>query len=174
MKKKKKPLPPPKLSITTEKGVKSIDLNISRKEWPEKPLMQKLQAPIRRRMPDTRESITHKFNIAGHKGYLNVGLFEDGTPGEIFITMNKEGSTIGGLMDTIATLTSIALQYGVPLESLVKKFSFQRFEPSGLTTNREIPNATSLSDYVFRWLGHKFIPAYAKELPNPEGQVLPG
>lgn len=124
-------------------------------------------------MPETRQAITHKFNVAGYKGYLNVGLFEDGKPGEIFITMSKEGSTIGGLMDTIATLTSIALQYGVPLEDLVRKFSYQRFEPSGATTNAIITNATSLADYVFRWMGHKFIPEYAeKALPEQANQTL--
>ena len=84
-------------------------------------------------MPDTRMSLTHRFEIAGHEGYITVGLYEDGQPGELFITMSKEGSTIGGLMDTVGTLTSIALQYGVPLESLVKKFAYQRFEPSGFT-----------------------------------------
>ena len=96
-------------------------------------------------MPDTRMSFTHKFEIAGHEGYITVGLFEDGQPGELFITMTKEGSTIGGLMDTVGTLTSIALQYGVPLESLVKKFAYQRFEPSGFTKNPDIRNATSAS-----------------------------
>ena len=97
-------------------------------------------------------SLTHKFEIAGHEGYITVGLYEDGQPGELFITMSKEGSTIGGLMDTVGTLTSIALQYGVPLESLVKKFAYQRFEPSGFTKNPDIRNATSITDYVFRWL----------------------
>ena len=93
-------------------------------------------------MPDTRTSLTHKFEIAGHEGYITVGLYEDGQPGELFITMSKEGSTIGGLMDTVGTLTSIALQYGVPLESLVKKFAYQRFEPSGFTKNSDIRHAT--------------------------------
>ena len=101
-----------------------------------------LDQPVRHRMPDTRMSLTHKFEIAGHEGYITVGLFEDGQPGELFIQMAKEGSTIGGLMDTVATLTSIALQYGVPLESLVKKFAYQRFEPSGFTKNPDIRNAT--------------------------------
>ena len=107
-------------------------------------------------------SLTHKFDIAGHEGYLTVGLFEDGQPGELFITMAKEGCTIGGLMDTVGTLTSIALQYGVPLESLVKKFAHQRFEPSGFTKNPEIRNASSITDYVFRWLGCQFIQATRK------------
>ncbi|HEY2574305.1 MAG TPA: hypothetical protein VGH65_09555, partial [Verrucomicrobiaceae bacterium] len=104
--------------------------------------------PLRRRLPETRTAITHKFDIAGHEGYLTVGLFEDGQPGELFITMAKEGSTIGGLMDSIGTLTSMALQYGVPLEALVKKFAHQRFEPSGFTKNPEIRSASSITDYV--------------------------
>src|SRR5438067_453649 len=112
----------------------------------------RLDQPIRHRMPDTRMSLTHRFEIAGHEGYITVGLYEDGQPGELFITMSKEGSTIGGLMDTVGTLTSIALQYGVPLESLAKKFAYQRFEPSGFTKNPDIRNATSITDYVFRWL----------------------
>ena len=97
--------------------------------------------PLRRRLADTRPALTHKFDIAGHEGYLTVGLFDDGQPGELFITMAKEGSTIGGLMDSIGTLTSMALQYGVPLEALVRKFAHQRFEPSGFTKNPEIRNA---------------------------------
>ncbi len=116
--------------------------------------------PLRRRLADTRTSITHKFDIAGHEGYLTVGLFEDGQPGELFITMAKEGSTIGGLMDGIGTLTSMALQYGVPLDALVRKFAHQRFEPSGFTRNPEIRNASSITDYVFRWLAFQFIPGY--------------
>ncbi len=116
--------------------------------------------PMRRRLPETRRSITHKFNIASHEGYLTVGIYEDGMPGELFITMAKEGSTIGGLMDSLGTATSVSLQYGVPLESLVKKFTHQRFEPAGMTTNRDIPFAKSLVDYIFRWLGMEFIPGY--------------
>src|SRR5262249_54892376 len=116
--------------------------------------------PLRRRLPETRTAITHKFDIAGHEGYLTVGLFENGQPGELFITMAKEGSTIGGLMDGIGTLTSLALQYGVPLEALVKKFAHQRFEPSGFTKNPEIRNASSIIDYVFRWMANQFIPGY--------------
>jgi ribonucleoside-diphosphate reductase alpha chain len=122
--------------------------------------------PVRHRMSDTRMSLTHKFEIAGHEGYITVGLFEDGMPGELFITMAKEGSTIGGLMDTVGTLTSIALQYGVPLESLVKKFAYQRFEPSGFTKNPDIRSTTSITDYVFRWLGCQFIKGY-KEATSP-------
>jgi ribonucleoside-diphosphate reductase alpha chain len=129
-------------------------------------LRGQLDQPVRHRMPDTRTSLTHKFEIAGHEGYITVGLYEDGQPGELFITMSKEGSTIGGLMDTVGTLTSIALQYGVPLESLVKKFAYQRFEPSGFTKNPDIRHATSITDYVFRWLACQFIKGY-KEATSP-------
>jgi ribonucleoside-diphosphate reductase alpha chain len=113
--------------------------------------------PVRRRLPDERPAITHKFSIAGHEGYLTVGMFEDGTPGEIFLVMAKEGSTISGLMDAFATSISLALQYGVPLKALVDKFSHMRFEPSGFTQNREIPIAKSIMDYMFRWLASKFL-----------------
>src|SRR5258708_2532285 len=116
--------------------------------------------PVRHRMTDTRMSLTHKFEIAGHEGYITVGLYADGQPGELFITMSKEGSTIGGLMDTVGTLTSIALQYGVPLESLVKKFAYQKFEPSGFTKNPDIRHASSITDYVFRWLSRPLIKCY--------------
>ncbi len=128
--------------------------------------------PFRRRLPDTRQSITHKFSVTGHEGYLTVGLYEDGQPGELFITMAKEGSTVGGLMDVIGTCTSMALQYGVPLITLVDKFRHARFEPSGMTSNRDIPFAKSLIDYIFCWLGCQFIPGYAdKNLPNRSGNV---
>jgi ribonucleoside-diphosphate reductase alpha chain len=123
--------------------------------------------PMRRRLPDTRRSITHKFNVAGHEGYLTVGLYEDHKPGELFIQMSKEGSTIGGLMDALGTATSVALQYGVPVESLVTKFSHQRFEPAGMTENRDIPFAKSLVDYIFRWVGMEFIPGY-RDLNAPK------
>ncbi len=126
--------------------------------------------PVRHRMPDTRMSLTHRFEIAGHEGYITVGLFENGMPGELFVTMSKEGSTIGGLMDTVGTLTSIALQYGVPLESLVKKFAYQRFEPSGFTKNPDIRNATSIADYVYRWLGCQFIKGYKEAIAPHRGQ----
>jgi ribonucleoside-diphosphate reductase alpha chain len=130
---------------------------------------------LRRRLPDTRTAVTHKFDIAGHEGYFHVGLFEDGQPGELFITMAKEGSTIGGLMDSIGTLTSMALQYGVPLEALVKKFAHQRFEPSGFTKNPEIRNASSIIDYVFRWLALQFIPGYREATRPAQGELtIPG
>ena len=133
--------------------------------------------PLRRRLPETRNAKTHKFEIAGHEGYITVGLFEDGHPGELFVTMAKEGSTIGGLMDTIGALTSMALQYGVPLESLVRKFAHQRFEPSGFTRNPDIRNASSITDYVFRWMALEFIPGY-REATAPGAQqpdlAMPG
>jgi ribonucleoside-diphosphate reductase alpha chain len=133
-------------------------------------LRRKIDQPVRHRMTDTRMSLTHKFEIAGHEGYITVGLYEDGQPGELFITMSKEGSTIGGLMDTVGTLSSIALQYGVPLESLVKKFAYQRFEPSGFTKNPDIRTATSITDYVFRWLGCQFIKGYKEAISPNRGQ----
>lgn len=121
------------------------------------------ERPIRRRLPDKRDSITHKFSVGGHEGYMHVGFFEDRTPGEVFLTMSKQGSTISGLMDSIAILISVALQYGVPLESLVDKFSHVRFEPSGFTQDRDIPMANSIVDYVFRWLGKEFLPKDVRE-----------
>ncbi|HZP25737.1 MAG TPA: vitamin B12-dependent ribonucleotide reductase, partial [Dehalococcoidia bacterium] len=113
--------------------------------------------PVRRRLPDTRQSLTHKFSIEGHEGYITAGLYEDGSPGEIFITMAKEGSTISGMVDAFATSISLALQYGVPLPDLVNKFSHMRFEPSGRTENGEIPVAQSIVDYIFRWLASQFL-----------------
>ena len=123
--------------------------------------------PFRRRLSETRQSITHKFSVAGHEGYLTVGLYEDGQPGELFITMAKEGSTVGGLMDVVGTCVSMALQYGVPLITLVDKFRHARFEPAGMTSNKNIPFAKSLIDYIFCWMGCQFIPGYAeKNTPN--------
>ena len=134
--------------------------------------------PLRRRLPETRRAVNHKFDIAGHEGYLTVGLYNDGRPGELFITMAKEGSTIGGLMDSVATLTSMALQYGVPLPALVKKFSHQRFEPSGFTKNPDIRQATSITDYVFRWMAIEFIPGHkegAASRKDPQQELsMPG
>jgi ribonucleoside-diphosphate reductase alpha chain len=118
---------------------------------------------VRRKLPDERESITHKFSIGGHEGYITVGKYEDGAPGEIFITMAKEGSTISGLMDSFATMTSMALQHGVPLQLLVDKFTHLRFEPSGFTKNPEIPMAKSIMDYIFKWLAIKFLSRDAQE-----------
>ncbi|NLF31174.1 MAG: vitamin B12-dependent ribonucleotide reductase [Planctomycetes bacterium] len=135
-------------------------------------LAEAMRRPHRNRLPDTRQSITHKFDIAGHEGYITVGLFEDGSPGEVFITMAKEGSTVGGMMDAFATAISLCLQYGVPLDGLVKKFSHQRFEPSGMTANRDIPFAKSIVDYIFRWLGLRFLADYRKaNLPQRPGKA---
>jgi ribonucleoside-diphosphate reductase alpha chain len=144
-------------SSELEKQIKELQAEVAR-------LRADSGKPLRRRLSDTRQALTHKFDIAGHEGYLTVGLFEDGQPGELFITMAKEGSTIGGLMDSIGTLTSMAFQYGVPLEALARKFAHQRFEPSGFTKNPEIRNASSITDYVFRWLALQFVPGYRESL----------
>jgi ribonucleoside-diphosphate reductase alpha chain len=128
--------------------------------------------PVRKKLPDERSAVTHKFSIAGHEGYITVGMYENGLPGEIFLTMSKEGSTISGLMDTIATMTSLALQYGVPLGTLVNKFAHMRFEPSGITPNEEIRFAKSIPDYIFRWLGLRFLPKDAQ--PPVEEKSLNG
>ena len=142
---------------------------------------------VRRKLPDERESITHKFSISGHEGYITVGKYEDGTAGEIFITMAKEGSTISGLMDSFATMTSLALQHGVPLNFLVDKFTHTRFEPSGFTKNPEIPMTKSIMDYIFKWLATKFLDresqaqagvilrddAPAPVAPSPKANVAP-
>lgn len=113
--------------------------------------------PTRKKLPDERQALTHKFSIGGHEGYITVGLYEDTRPGEIFITMNKEGSTISGIMDAFATSTSLNLQYGVPLQVLVDKFTYMRFEPSGFTSNKQIPMVKSIMDYIFRWMAIKFL-----------------
>ena len=115
-----------------------------------------MPTPVRRKLPDERKSITHKFDIQGHEGYITVSMFDDGSPGEIFVKMAKEGSTLSGMMDSFAIMVSLALQYGVPLPALVGKFSHVRFEPSGYTSNPEIPIAKSIVDYIFRWLASKF------------------
>jgi len=148
--------------------VASLQSRIAQLDTEVSNLRQQVGLPLRRRLPDTRMALNHKFEIAGHEGYMTVGLFEDGRPGELFVTMAKEGSTIGGLMDTIGALTSMALQYGVPLESLVKKFAHQRFEPSGYTRNPDVRNASSIIDYVFRWMATQFIKGY-RESNHPSG-----
>ena len=130
--------------------------------------------PVRRRLPQDCRSLRHKFDIAGHEGYIHVGLYDDGTPGELFIKIAKEGSTIAGLMDTIGILTSMALQYGVPLEVLVSKFSHVRFEPSGFTKNPDIPIAKSLIDYIFRFLGTRFLNAEQRSQMGLGGAPEPG
>jgi ribonucleoside-diphosphate reductase alpha chain len=136
-----------------------------------------IERPMRRRLPDTRKAVTHKFDVAGHEGYITAGLYDDGMPGEVFITISKEGSTIAGLMDAIATLVSVSLQYGVPVDSLVRKFEHVRFEPSGMTRNPEIPMAKSLVDYIFRWLAMEFVAGYrqanAPQRPAPKKAPTP-
>jgi ribonucleoside-diphosphate reductase alpha chain len=131
-----------------------------------KEVVKIVERPTRRKLPDERPSITHKFDIAGHEGYITVGLFEDGQPGEIFLTMAKEGSTISGFADAFAQAISYALQYGVPLQVLVDKFSHARFEPSGMTKNPDVRFAKSIVDYIFRWLATKFL--------TPEAQYRAG
>jgi ribonucleoside-diphosphate reductase alpha chain len=126
------------------------------------PAESEASVPRRHRLPDERQSITHKFDIAGHEGYITVGLYEDGQPGELFLTMAKEGSTISGFADAFAQAISYALQYGVPLQDLVDKFSHVRFEPSGMTKNQDIRFAKSVVDYIFRWLAAKFLSAEAQ------------
>lgn len=162
---------------TAEREAAAVSDTLKQLEAEVVALRAKVGQPIRRRLPVTRTAVTHKFDIAGHEGYLTVGLFENSQPGEVFITMAKEGSTIGGLMDCIATLTSITLQYGVPLEALTRKFAHQRFEPWGFTRNPEIRMATSIIDYVFRWMAFQFIPGYreanAPQTNQPE-LAMPG
>ncbi len=128
--------------------------------------------PYRERLPDERRSITHKFSIGGQEGYITAGLYEDGRPGEIFVKMSKEGSTVSGLMDTVALLTSVTLQYGVPIHDLSRKLKNTRFEPYGRTNNPQIPWTTSIVDYIFRWLELKFAPEAASEGP-PERGITP-
>ncbi len=151
-------------------------LNTSRSETTESKRGATPEAkPTRRKLPQDCRSLRHKFDIVGHEGYIHVGMYEDGTPGEIFIKIAKEGSTIAGLMDTIGILTSMAMQYGVPLDVLVNKFSHVRFEPSGFTKNPEIPIAKSLIDYVFRFLGSKFLDSdqrAAAGIHPQEGDVI--
>jgi len=137
--------------------------NGKKEEKTEKAEVVVIPKPYRKRLAETRQSVTHKFSVAGHEGYLTVGLYDDGQPGELFITMAKEGSTVGGLMDAFGTSISMALQYGVPLLTLVDKFRFARFEPAGMTSNRDIPFAKSLVDYIFCWLGCRFLSGYAEE-----------
>jgi ribonucleoside-diphosphate reductase alpha chain len=131
-----------------------------------KEVVKIVETPKRRKLPDERRAITHKFDVAGHEGYITVGMFEDGTPGEIFLVMAKEGSTISGFADAFAQAISYALQYGVPLQALVDKFSHARFEPSGMTKNPEVRFAKSIVDYIFRWLATKFL--------SPEAQFRAG
>jgi ribonucleoside-diphosphate reductase alpha chain len=146
------------LSTGKKTGGEVIDTEAVAKLKKELAKAQKEAAlPHRRRLPSERTAVTHKFDIAGHEGYITVGLYPDGQPGEIFLKMAKEGSTVSGLMDSFATTVSVALQYGVPLRDLVNKFAHVRFEPSGFTGNQEIPIAKSIVDYIFRWLGSRFL-----------------
>jgi ribonucleoside-diphosphate reductase alpha chain len=157
------------VGLNPDESLQNVEPAPSHTHIIEKIVERIVERPLRRRLPDTRNAITHKFDIAGHEGYITAGLYEDGSPGEVFITMAKEGSTIGGLMDAIATLTSVALQYGVPVESLVRKFEHVRFEPAGMTRNADIPMAKSLVDYIFRWLAMEFVPGYrAANAPKRE------
>jgi ribonucleoside-diphosphate reductase alpha chain len=141
------------------KRTQPLNTSAEKKPMEEASLQAPVASPHRVRLPDERRGITHKFTVGGHEGYVNVGMYENGQPGELFITMAKEGSTISGLMDTVATMTSMLLQYGVPISVLVNKFSHTRFEPSGFTNNQDIPIAKSILDYIFRWLALKFMPA---------------
>lgn len=152
--------------VTTQKKDKEKKVEAATGSSP----IQITAEPYRRRLPDTRSARTHKFSIAGTEGYFTVGEFEDGAPGELFIQMAKAGSTINGLMDTIGVLMSLSLQYGVPLETLVKKFSHVRFEPEGMTRNRDIPFAKSVMDYLARWLGMEYIRGY-RERMSPAAQA---
>ena len=157
------------------KGSQPLSTTSQQEKEEKEPEVRIEYRPSRKKLPDTADSIRHKFSVAGHEGYVHVGLYEDGSPGEVFLRMNKEGSVISGLMDTIATMTSVSLQYGVPLESLVDKFSHVRFEPSGFTNNKEIPIAKSIIDYIFRWLALKFLPqsqALTEESQSLDDQLV--
>ena len=159
-------------AVVAAPDTNTLELRLAELETEVTRLREVAGHPSRRRLPDTRAAYTHKFEIAGHEGYMTVGVFEDGQPGELFVTMAKEGSTIGGLMDTIGALTSMSLQYGVPLDGLVRKFAHQRFEPSGFTRNPDIRSASSVIDYVFRWMACQFIPGY-REATSPSHAKQP-
>jgi ribonucleoside-diphosphate reductase alpha chain len=154
------------VSIYRDGSKRTQPLNTSKDKLAEAASAAEAAGPRRRRLPDERQSITHKFDIAGHEGYITVGLYEDGQPGELFLTMAKEGSTISGFADAFAQAISYALQYGVPLQDLVDKFSHVRFEPAGMTKNPDIRFAKSIVDYIFRWLAAKFL--------SPEAQYRAG
>jgi ribonucleoside-diphosphate reductase alpha chain len=155
------------IAIYRDGSKRTQPLNTSRDKVPgAKAEAPSVAQPVRRKLPDERRAITHKFEIAGHEGYITVGLYEDGLPGEIFLVMAKEGSTISGFADAFAQAVSYALQYGVPLQVLVDKFSHVRFEPSGMTKNPQVRIAKSIVDYVFRWLAAKFL--------SPEAQYWAG
>ena len=168
------------VSIYRDGSKRTQPLNTSKDKLPAADVAA-TAGPMRRRLPDERNSITHKFDIAGHEGYITVGLYEDGQPGELFLTMAKEGSTISGFADAFAQAISYALQYGVPLQDLVDKFSHVRFEPAGMTKNPDVRFAKSIVDYIFRWLAAKFLSEEAQyrvgvnnrqEVTTPEQLVL--
>jgi ribonucleoside-diphosphate reductase alpha chain len=159
--KRTQPLNTSKAQVADTRNVAGAEVKEAVKE-----VVKIVERPMRRKLPDERNAITHKFDVAGHEGYITVGLFEDGTPGEIFLVMAKEGSTISGFADAFAQAISYALQYGVPLQALVDKFSHARFEPSGMTKNPEVRFAKSIVDYIFRWMATKFL--------SPEAQYRAG
>jgi len=159
------------IAIYRDGSKRTQPLNTSRDKAPgAKTDARVVTQPIRRKLPDERQAITHKFEIAGHEGYITVGLYEDGMPGEIFLVMAKEGSTISGFADAFAQAVSYALQYGVPLQVLVDKFSHVRFEPAGMTKNPQVRIAKSIVDYVFRWLATKFLSAEAQYWAGVNGR----
>jgi ribonucleoside-diphosphate reductase alpha chain len=164
------------ISIYRDGSKRTQPLNTSRDKTPAETVAEAAAAlartPVRRKLPDERRAITHKFDIAGHEGYITVGLFDDGQPGEIFLVMAKEGSTISGFADAFAQAISYALQYGVPLQALVDKFSHVRFEPSGMSRNPEIRFAKSIVDYIFRWMASKFLSAEAQFHAGVNGREL--
>ena len=165
------------LAVYRDGSKRTQPLNAGREEVKEDNVVDLDQyRPRRHKLNDEREAFTHKFSIGGHEGYLTIGLYENGKPGEIFLRMAKEGSTVSGLMDTIATMTSISLQYGVPLKALVDKFSHTRFEPSGFTGNKQIPIAKSITDYVFRYLGNRYLESeetVSAEVSDETGSAKP-
>ena len=155
------------ISIYRDGSKRTQPLNTSRdKAAAQQPAVKEVARPIRHKLSEERRAITHKFDIQGHEGYITVGLYDDGSPGELFLVMAKEGSTISGFADAFAQAISYALQYGVPLPVLVDKFSHMRFEPSGMTKNPQVRFAKSIVDYVFRWLATKFM--------SPEAQFRVG
>jgi ribonucleoside-diphosphate reductase alpha chain len=160
------------VSIYRDGSKRTQPLNTSKEAKPsvQAEIERLVAQPVRRKLPDERHAITHKFDIAGHEGYITVGLFEDGTPGEIFLVMAKEGSTISGFADAFAQAVSYALQYGVPLQVLVDKFSHVRFEPSGMTKNPEVRFAKSIVDYIFRWMATKFLSPAAQYRAGVNGR----
>jgi ribonucleoside-diphosphate reductase alpha chain len=173
------------IAIYRDNSKRTQPLNAARADKSKDQAERKADAPgfkpVRRKLPSVRNAITHKFSIGGHEGYITVGMYDDGQPGEIFLVMAKEGSAISGLMDSFATAISLALQYGVPLKVLIDKFSHVRFEPSGHTGNPQVPFAKSIVDYIFRWLASKFLApeeqiqtgVHIVEKSNPKGAETP-